>query len=215
MVISDIPEFFERILFVLGASRVGVAAIGTGCARGAFEHALKLARTARFQGRFLIDEQWVQQILADMLANVMIGRALYISAGLCGADNGMMGLMTNPAMALAQKLVPDFLLLSPAYQKVLRSRFMSKMMNRAVSRIPLKSRQRDQAHSSCAKLVATDLAMRNANLALEIAGAAGLEHAAGVEKFFRDAKLLQIYEGTNQINRKHVFDSIIARKTTM
>jgi alkylation response protein AidB-like acyl-CoA dehydrogenase len=215
MVISDVPEFFERILFVLGASRVGVAAIGTGCARGAFEQALKIAQTERFQGRFLVDEQWVQQILADMLANVMIGRALYISAGLCGARNGMMGLMTNPVMAIFQKLIPDALLLSPAYQKILRSRFMSKLMNKAVERIELKSRQRDQAHSCAGKLVATDLAMRNANLALEIAGAAGLEHEAGVEKFFRDAKLLQIYEGTNQINRKHLWDSIIARNTTM
>jgi alkylation response protein AidB-like acyl-CoA dehydrogenase len=214
-VISDLPEFFERILFVLGTSRVGVAAIGTGCARGAFEQAVKAAKTARYKGRFLIDEQWVQQILADMLANVMVGRALYISAGFCESKHGMMQMLSSPAMEMFQKMVPDFLLLSPAYQKVLRSKVISKIMNKALSAIEIRRRQRGQAHSSIAKYYATDLAMRNANLGLEIAGAAGLEHSAGIEKIFRDAKLLQIYEGTNQINRKHVWDSIIARRTTM
>jgi acyl-CoA dehydrogenase len=214
MVIAD-ERFFERILFVLGASRVGVAAIGAGCARGALERALDIARSEKVRGRRLIDEQWVQQTLADMLANVMIGRALFISAGLAESDNGLMSLLGHPALARFQALVPDLLLLSPAYQKVIRSRIMSRIMNAAVNRIELHRRQRAQGHSSTAKWIATDLAMQNANLAMEIAGAAGIEHAAGAEKIFRDAKLLQIYEGTNQINRKHLWDSIIARRTTM
>ena len=92
---------------------------------------------------------------------------------------------------------------------------MSGIMNSALNRIEIKRRQRAQAHSSIAKFVATDIAMQNANMAMDIAGTAGLSQSSGVEKIFRDAKLLQIYEGTNQINRKHVWDSMIARTTTM
>jgi len=207
--------YFERVLFVLGTSRIGVAAIGAGCARGAYEQAIRIAKTERYKGRFLIDEQWVRQILADMLANVMTARALYVSAAFCEEEVGMMRLMSNPVMTWYQRLTPDFVLGSKVFQGVARSKAMSGIMNKALSGVEVRLRQRGQAHSSVAKWLATDLAMQNANLAMEIAGAAGLEHSAGVEKFFRDAKLLQIYEGTNQINRKHLWDSIIARTTTM
>ncbi len=214
-IVTDTRDFFERILFVLGASRVGVAAIGVGCARGAYEKAVETARTTRFKGRFLIDEQWVQQILADMLANVMIGRALYLSAGMCEEVNGLMSLLSNPAMVWMQALSPEAVLMSSPFQGIARSRIMTRIFNGALGSIELRRRQRGQAHSSAAKYMATDLAMKNANLAMEICGASGLEQASGVEKYFRDAKLLQIYEGTNQINRKHVWDSLIARNTTM
>lgn len=41
-------------------------------------------------------------------------------------------------------------------------------------------------------------------------GAHGLRHEARVEKMLRDAKLLQIYEGTAQLNRLDTFKSLIA-----
>lgn len=214
-VITDRDVFFERILFVLGASRVAVAAIGTGCARGAFERAVEIAKTERVDGRLLIDEQWVQQTLAEMLSNVMIGRSMYLSAGMCEQRNGMMSLMTHPLLTGLQAVVPGAVFGSSPLREWVRSKILSGIMNRAMSRIEIKRRQRAQAHSSAAKCVATDRAMQNANLAMEIAGRAGLSQRSGIEKTFRDAKLLQIYEGTNQINRKHIWDSLIARTTTL
>jgi len=214
-VVTDRMVYFERVLFVLGASRVGVAAIGTGCARGAYEKALEIAQTEKRSGRFLIDEQWVRQILAEMLANVMVARSMYVTAGLCEARHGMMSLMAHPFMTGLQAVVPESVFRMPAVRACIRSETMSRIMNTALTRIHIKRRQRAQAHSSAAKCVATDLAMQNANLAMEIAGAAGLAQSSGVEKIFRDAKLLQIYEGTNQINRKHLWDSLIARTTTL
>ena len=38
-------------------------------------------------------------------------------------------------------------------------------------------------------------------MALELMGKTGLRQDNGAEKILRDAKLLQIYEGTNQLNR--------------
>jgi len=52
-----------------------------------------------------------------------------------------------------------------------------------------------------AKFYATDVAMRVATDAVQIHGGYGYTKEYLVEKLMRDAKLTQIYEGTNQINR--------------
>src|SRR5208283_5278910 len=63
---------------------------------------------------------------------------------------------------------------------------------------------------SLAKFNGTDFGVRNCQMALELMGQTGMRHENGVEKILRDAKLLQIYEGTNQLNRLNVFKSLIA-----
>ena len=55
--------------------------------------------------------------------------------------------------------------------------------------------------ASQAKLFASDTAMRVATDALQMHGGYGYTKDAVVERIFRDAKLTQIYEGTNQIQR--------------
>lgn len=55
--------------------------------------------------------------------------------------------------------------------------------------------------SAMCKLYATDVANKVANEALQIFGGYGYMREYPVEKMFRDAKILQIYEGTNEIQR--------------
>jgi len=55
--------------------------------------------------------------------------------------------------------------------------------------------------SAMAKLFATDMAMRITTDAVQILGGYGYMKSYPVEKMMRDAKILQIYEGTNQIMR--------------
>jgi len=55
--------------------------------------------------------------------------------------------------------------------------------------------------SAMAKAFATDTAMEVATDAIQILGGHGYSTEFLAEKFFRDAKLMQIYEGTNQIQR--------------
>ena len=55
--------------------------------------------------------------------------------------------------------------------------------------------------SAIAKCFAADIAMEVATDAVQIFGGYGYMHDYPVEKLLRDAKLLQIYEGTNQIQR--------------
>ena len=60
---------------------------------------------------------------------------------------------------------------------------------------------RASKHSSFAKCFATDAAMRITTDAVQVFGGNGYTKDYPVEKLMRDAKLMQIYEGTNQIQR--------------
>lgn len=60
---------------------------------------------------------------------------------------------------------------------------------------------RASKYSSFAKCFATDTAMRVTTDAVQIFGGNGYTKEYPVEKLMRDAKLMQIYEGTNQIQR--------------
>ncbi|MFI5311877.1 MAG: acyl-CoA dehydrogenase family protein [Gemmatimonadales bacterium] len=65
----------------------------------------------------------------------------------------------------------------------------------------------DSIVSSCAKAYGADAAMRVTTDAVQIFGGYGYTKEYPVEKLMRDAKLLQIYEGTSEIQRL-----VIARK---
>ena len=56
-------------------------------------------------------------------------------------------------------------------------------------------------YASLAKLFATDAAMRVTTDAVQILGGAGYVNEHPVERMMRDAKVTQIFEGTNQIQR--------------
>lgn len=67
--------------------------------------------------------------------------------------------------------------------------------------------QRSTLQASIAKAFAADAAMWAATEAIQIFGGMGYSTEYPVEKLFRDAKVLQIYEGTSEIQR-----NIIARE---
>jgi alkylation response protein AidB-like acyl-CoA dehydrogenase len=56
-------------------------------------------------------------------------------------------------------------------------------------------------HAAMAKLFCTDMAMRVTTDAVQILGGAGYTEDFPVERYMREAKVLQIFEGTNQIQR--------------
>ena len=63
--------------------------------------------------------------------------------------------------------------------------------------------------SAMCKLFATDVAMRVTTDAVQIFGGYGYMRDYPVEKMMRDAKILQIYEGTNQIQRSVIGQHLI------
>jgi len=66
--------------------------------------------------------------------------------------------------------------------------------------------------SAAAKVFASDAAMKVATDAVQICGGSGYMRDYPVEKMMRDAKILQIYEGTNQILRNAIAVNLRKRK---
>jgi butyryl-CoA dehydrogenase len=62
--------------------------------------------------------------------------------------------------------------------------------------------------SAMAKVFASDVAMRVTTNAVQVMGGSGYMREYPVEKMMRDAKILQIYEGTNQIQRNVIGQSL-------
>jgi alkylation response protein AidB-like acyl-CoA dehydrogenase len=61
-------------------------------------------------------------------------------------------------------------------------------------------------HASRAKLYASEMANRVAYKAVQVHGSVGYSRETDVERFYRDARVLTIYEGTSEMQR-----TVIAR----
>ncbi|MEO0345376.1 MAG: acyl-CoA dehydrogenase family protein [Pseudomonadota bacterium] len=73
----------------------------------------------------------------------------------------------------------------------------------------LRTGARNTLNSSMAKLYASETAMYIAHQAVQIHGGMGYSKEMPVERYFRDAKITEIYEGTSEIQRM-----VIARSET-
>ena len=132
----------------LDAGRLGIAAVATGLAPCARDHAVAYAKEREAFGKPIIAHQGLGFLLADMAAAVESARATYLSA----------------------------------------ARF--KDAGRPYAR-----------QASIAKLTATDNAMKVTTDAVQVLGGAGYTRDFPVERLMREAKVMQIFEGTNQIQR--------------
>lgn len=74
----------------------------------------------------------------------------------------------------------------------------------------VKGRELAQA-AAMAKCFASDVAMQVATDAVQMFGAAGISSEYPINRYFRDAKVVQIIEGTNQIQRNIIADSVLGR----
>ncbi|MCX5868356.1 MAG: acyl-CoA/acyl-ACP dehydrogenase [Proteobacteria bacterium] len=207
-------EQFRMLLHgVLGITRTAVGAWSTGTARGAFDRALYLAKRIKHKGRTLIHQQWAQALLTNMHINVMMARGAYLESQFAlmrGFEK--IPLVTGFPPWISDSSILAWLFRQNWYRKFLHSRWMHRqILDYARSSISEDQDARVQFMSSLAKVVGSDMAMENCQLATEFLGQAGLRHDQGVEKIFRDAKLLQIFEGTNQLNRLNIFTHYLAR----
>jgi butyryl-CoA dehydrogenase len=67
-------------------------------------------------------------------------------------------------------------------------------------------------YSAMAKCFASDVAMKVTTDAVQICGGSGYMRDYPVEKMMRDAKITQIYEGTNQIQRNVIANAMIKER---
>ena len=60
-----------------------------------------------------------------------------------------------------------------------------------------------------AKLFASDSAMQVSCDALQVFGGVGYLRENGIDRLMRDAKIMQIYEGTNQVQRMVISSAML------
>lgn len=200
----------RHVDYVFSISRAAVGAFGIGAARGAFNAALKYANETEIDGKPMVTYEWVQCRLAEMYANVRLGRLAYQEANYANQHRG-------PYNILQMKPIYYYLKYMPLW---FFNTFIAPMLNKSIgtwlmSKWYLDWQKPEDQHlttglASMAKFSCTDFGVKNCQMALELMGKAGLRQDNGTEKILRDAKLLQIYEGTNQLNRINLFKSIIA-----
>jgi len=180
----------------LSVTRGPVGALSAGIIRGVLERTLAyLDRRAE-----LAREQWVTMALADILAALQTSRAVYMESALAaeawGIARSTNGVPRHVQRAIGRTRWVDRIVGSPFFSVQTRSRYERD--------VDVERLQQLVAHASIAKVVCSDLAVRSAAQAMEILGDDANDPRWGVEKCLRDAKLAQIFEGTNQINRLHI-----------
>ncbi len=173
-----------RGLFVAQAtfdvSRPGVAAQALGIAQGAMDEALAYAKIRKQFGQSVLSFQSSQHMVADMATQIEAGRALLYS--------------------VTRAMDKDLLLAVDASEK------SGKTVYEEMKQV---SEQRWTKYSAIVKLFCSDMAMKVTTDAVQLCGGVGYMRDFPVEKYMRDAKITQIYEGTNQIQRNEIGYAVI------
>lgn len=205
----------KQLELTTGITRGAIGASGVGIARGSLQRVWSYAAHKRVDGHRLIDEQWVQLALANMAAKIQAARQAYFASA-------MLTDLHNPitSLAIGGKINPrslvDSVVEATIDARLVKSLFTTSTLNEAVAKMfrekdtPENRRTQDlcSALASAAKVLGSDVGMSVSAQALDIAGTDGSRRELGLEKCFRDAKVIQIYEGTNQINTINLFKKI-------
>jgi alkylation response protein AidB-like acyl-CoA dehydrogenase len=146
--LGKVGDGSKQMLKTLDSGRLSIAAMGLGCAQGAYEAALEYAKTREQFGQPICRFQATAFKLADMATRIEHARTFLYRA--CWLRDTGRPFSTESAMA---------------------------------------------------KLACSELAREVADEAVQIHGGYGLMKEFDVERFYRDQRLLQIGEGTSEIQR--------------
>jgi len=192
---------------ILSVTRGGVGTATIGLARGAVERTVSYALQKKVRGHRLIDEGWVQFALADLMTDIINLRHAWVDFALAIDFYHAMKLMRNPAADAALRITPKSVLMSDKLEELAGTGPVSSMVSGLKKKMVTKEIiENCIRHGSALKAAGADLAVRAASTCCDIVGLEGMRREYGIEKCFRDAKVTQIYEGTNQINRLDVFE---------
>lgn len=204
---APVGEGMRHTEEILSLTRGGVGAGGIGLARGAVERTVRYASEKKVRGHRLIDEQWVQFALADLMKDILNLNHAVVNFAVALDFYHVLKLIHNPVTRNALRVAPQKLLFSKALEELADLGLVSSLVTSLKKKmVPEETLSNFIRHGSALKAAGTDLGMRATSVCAEIVGLEGLSRSKGIEKLFRDAKVAQIYEGTNQVNRLDLFD---------
>jgi len=194
----------------LSGSRGPVGAIGTGLARRSLECLVDWAKTKRAGAGRLIDQQWIQLRIAEMARDIYFSRLAYMTSAIL-VDHVFLKLLGRPLIKIAMSLIPGFFIRSSYGKKLLKGHFVTEMMWNVLG----ETAAQDElgiiaATAGAAKILGSDTGVKVSGEAIRLMGHDAFDPRWPVEKCFRDAKLTQIYEGTNQANAMTQFKGMVA-----
>lgn len=161
-------------------SRPGVAAQALGIAQGALDETITYIRQRRQFGQPISSFQAIQHMIADAATGIETSRALLYA--------------TARAIDKAMK---------PVYDKAIAD---NAVVYDVLQKMDVRRYTKESAMS---KYYCSDVAMKVTTDCVQMCGGIGFMADFPVEKYMRDAKITQIYEGTNQIQRNEVAAMII------
>lgn len=195
----------------LAGSRAPVGAIATGAARGAYERLLRWLEEDP-QARGLLEYEHVQFTLAQMAEKIHVARQAYLYAA--QQFDATVGRPVSYPLVRALGLVPRAVWRSDALRRRMNAPWVREQTMRVLRNATTDREVTESlAHSSLAKAHGADVAMWVTGAALDIVGSSAAPVRAELEKLWRDAKLTQIYEGTNQLNRIEVYRGLCRGET--
>ncbi len=192
---------------ILSVSRGGIGCGAVGLARGVVERTVRFASEKKVDGHRLIDEPWVHFALAGVMTDILNLRHAWVDFALAVDFLHVMKLINNPLTGAALRLAPGGVLTSDLLEGLAGNSLVASLVSGVKKKLVSdETIENFILHGSALKAAATDLAVRATSTCADIVGLEGMTRRHGVEKCFRDAKIAQIYEGTNQINRLDVFE---------
>ena len=161
-------------------SRPGIAAQSVGLAQGALDEAVKYLKIRRQFDQPVISFQSIGHELADLTAQVEAGRALVYK---------ITAEMDKNFMAASAAAVANNTTVHDELKKLKGPRWTK--------------------YSAISKLFCSDTAMKVADRCINLCGGIAYTRDFPLEKYARDAKVTQIYEGTNHIQKNEIMAAII------
>jgi butyryl-CoA dehydrogenase len=184
-------------LSALDGGRIGIAAQAVGLAQGALDESVKYARTRKAFGKPIAEQQAIQWMLADMHTELEAARALLYQAAflkdraVVRDGTGGRSFSSDINQTSNHRALAPEELVSPGHG--------SRATGHAASA------------SSRAKLYASEMVNRVVAKAVQIHGSQGYSRESEVERMYRDARVLTIYEGTSEIQRTIIARDLLSR----
>jgi alkylation response protein AidB-like acyl-CoA dehydrogenase len=198
---------------ILSITRGYVGLCGAAIAGGALQRCVAYANRKKIRKHLLIEEDWVQFAISDMLKDIMAVRAACYNFAIALDTYHVWSLFSKIPVKVSLAVLPEKFILGESVLTLARNRVVEKAVSKYKGRIVTdKLVEMFVKEGSALKVAGTDLAMKVTAGVLDIVGLEGMSYHYGIEKYFRDAKVTQIYEGSNQANRIDLFNNAIGDK---
>jgi len=144
-------------------------------------------------------------LFSQMWQNARLARSSYIEAVLANTCFGLTSLMQVAILRQLDRFVPPGIGAWATSFRLFESPLLNREARRWLDHLSLEQVAAASAHASAAKIACSRLALENCELASELLGPVATVESTGIPKRWRDARLLAIYEGTNELNAIEVY----------